>query len=157
MPIYNAKIVLGEKYMYFNNLKKVRNDKDITQEEIAKILKVNRSTYKNWENGIVMIPIEIADELSIFYNVRLSYILGLECKKKLDVKIEKMKYDVLLKNLSVLKKENHNSYEEIGTYIGCAKSTCQRYFNGIVKIPMDRLILLAALYDIDLDKLCGKE
>ncbi len=143
--------------MYFNNLKKLRNNKEITQEDLAKILRVNRSTYKNWENGIVMIPIEIADELSIFYNVRLSYILGLENKKKSNDKIKKMEYDALLKNLSILKKKNHNSYEEIGTYIECAKSTCQRYFKGTIRIPIDRLILLAELYEIDLDKLCGKE
>lgn len=143
--------------MYFNNLKNLRNNREITQEELAQILKVNRSTYKNWENGIVMIPIEIADELSMFYNVRLSYILGLENKKNSNGKIKKMEYDVLLKNLSILKKENHNSYEEIGAYIECAKSTCQRYFKGTIRIPIDRLISLAELYEIDLDKLCGKE
>ncbi len=143
--------------MYFNNLKNLREDKDFTQDEVAKKLKVNRSTYKNWENGIVMIPIDIADELSVLYNVRLSYILGIDKENRVNYKIKKMKYNVLLTKLLLFKKNHNNSYKDIGAYIGCSKSTCQRYFKGIIKIPIDRLILFTKLYDIELDKLCGKE
>lgn len=143
--------------MYFNNLKELRNNKEYTQEEIAKKLGVNRFTYKNWENGIVMIPIDVADKLSVFYNVRLSYILGIDKSSKIDYKVKSLKYDKLLNTLSKLKEENNNSYEEIGNYLGCNRSTCQRYFKGIVKIPINRLILLSELYKIDLDKLCCKK
>lgn len=142
--------------MYYNNLKSLRSDRDFTQKYIAEQLKVNRFTYKNWENGIVMIPIEIADKLSVFYNVSLSYILGLDKNSKVSYKIKKMEYETLVKNLIKLKEINDNSYEEIGTYIGCTKSTCQRYFNGKIKIPMDRLVMLSKLYKIDIDVLCGK-
>lgn len=143
--------------MYFNNLKRLRNDNDYTQQDIAKQLGVNPFTYKNWENGIVMIPIDIADKLSVFYNVTLSYILGIDKNLKIDYKIRSLKYDKLLNNLSKLKKDNNHSYEEIGTYLDCTRSTCQRYFKGIVKITIDRLILLSKLYKIDLDELCGKK
>ena len=44
--------------MYFNNLKKLRNEKEITQKYIANILNVKRSTYNSWERGDVMIPPE---------------------------------------------------------------------------------------------------
>ena len=52
--------------------------------------------------------------------------------------------------------KNKNTYEEIGTYLKCTRASCQRYFKGIIKIPIDRLILLSELYDTDLDKMCGK-
>lgn len=94
--------------MYFNNLKELRNDNDYTQQDIAKKLDVNRFTYKNWENGIVMIPIDIADKLSVFYNVKLSYILGIDKSSKIDYKVKDLKYDKLLYNLSKLKKEHNN-------------------------------------------------
>lgn len=32
--------------MYFNNLKKLREEEELTQEEISKELECNRSTYK---------------------------------------------------------------------------------------------------------------
>jgi len=58
--------------MYFNNLKRLRNNKKLTQTDIANYLKVKRSTYVKWEQGFIIIPIDKTDELSILYNVRLS-------------------------------------------------------------------------------------
>lgn len=145
--------------MYFNNLKKLRSEKELTQEEVAKKLNCSRTTYNNWEQNVVMIPIDIADQLSLFYKVSLSCILGIENNRRIEYKskVKKMNYDKLLKNLESLKIKKKYSYNEIGAYLSCSASSCQRYYKGIVKIPMDRLILLADLYEIDIDKLCGKE
>lgn len=142
--------------MYFNNLKRLRNEKELTQEEIAKKLNCNRTTYNNWERGIVMIPIDIADQLSVFYRVSLACILGIDKDLVFQSKVKKMNYEKLLENLAILKKKNKNTYDEIASYLKCTGATCQRYFNGIIKIPMDRLILLSELYEIDLDELCNK-
>ena len=46
---------------------------------------------------------------------------------------------------------------EEGNEIKCTGTSCQRYLSGKITIPMDRLIMLAKLYDIDIDELCGKE
>ena len=43
--------------MNFKRLKDIREDHDINQEQMAKILKVNRSTYSLWELGINIIPL----------------------------------------------------------------------------------------------------
>lgn len=142
--------------MYFNNLKKLRNEKELTQEDISKKLNCSRSTYNNWERGIVMIPIDVADKLSVFYKVDLSCILGINKKLEYNLNIKKMNYNKLLKNLCDLKDKNKNTYDEIGTYLKCTGATCQRYFKGEFKIPIDRLILLSELYEIDIDVLCGK-
>ena len=55
-----------------NSLKDIRKDRDYTQEDIASMINCNRSTYSDWENGDVMIPLNRLDELSFLYNVRLS-------------------------------------------------------------------------------------
>ncbi len=144
--------------MYLNNLKKLRNEREISQKELSEELNFNRNNYKNWELGIVMIPLEYADQLSVYYNVRLSYVLGVDkqCNNH-DVKIKKMNYDKMLKTLNNFKTSRKASYDTIATYIECAKSTCYSYFKGQTRIPIDRLILLADFFDIDLDKLCDKE
>ena len=49
--------------MYHNNLKRLRNEQELTQKKVAKILDCNRNTYNNWEQGVVMIPLDIADIL----------------------------------------------------------------------------------------------
>lgn len=143
--------------MYINNLKRLRNEKEMTQEDIAKKLKCSRSTYNNWERGIVMIPLDIADQLSVFYKADLTCVLGINKKLEYNLNIKKMNYNKLLKNLSSLKDKHKNTYEEIATYLKCNSSTCQRYFKGEFKIPIDRLILLSELYEINIDELCGKK
>lgn len=143
--------------MYFNNLKRLRNEKEYTQEYVAKNLNVTRSTYNNWERGEVMMPLEIADKLSMLYNVRLSCILGIDDYISYNPEIKELNYNKLLSNLQNLKKENNNTYEEIASYLKCGRSSCYRYFTGFTALPVDRLISLSDLYDVDLDKLCDKE
>jgi len=143
--------------MYFSNLKNIRNDNDLTQKDVADKLGVNQFTYKNWENGIVMIPLKYIDQLSVIYNARLSYLLGLEKSYKTDYTVKEIDYNFLLNHLLKLKSEYKHSYSQIAQFLNCNKSTCCRYFEGKIPIPIDRLILLSELYKIDLDKLCGKE
>lgn len=143
--------------MYFNNLKKLRNERELSQRALSELLHLNRNNYKNWELGIIMIPLEVADKLSLFYNVRLSYVLGIDTIYNDKNKIKKMDYNKMLKKLNDFKNVHKISYEAVANYIKCAKSTCYNYFKGKTKIPIDRLILLANFCDMDLDKLCGKE
>ena len=58
--------------MYLKNLKLLRNEKELTQDDISKYLGVSRTTYNNWEQGTVLLPLDIADKLSVYYKVRLS-------------------------------------------------------------------------------------
>ena len=143
--------------MYINNLRRLRQENDLTQEQLCNKLNFNRNTYNNWERGIVMIPLEVADSLSLYYKTTLSCILGITKNIEYNNKIKKLNYEFLLNELTKMKNKNKNTYDEIGTYLKCTGATCQRYFKGKFTIPVDRLILLAELYDTTIDKLCGKE
>lgn len=143
--------------MYHNNLKKLRNEYEITQKEISEIIGCNRNTYNNWEQEVIMLPIDIADKLSCFYKVRLSYIYGIDKEYKKINNIKPYNYDKLIENLWELKSKNKHTYKYIAKYIDCTESTVQRYFNKVFVPPIDRLILITKLYNIDLDVLCGKE
>ena len=89
--------------MYSNNLKRLRNEKELTQQFVAEeVLGCRRTTYNNWERGVVMIPIKIADNLSVFYKVSLSCILGINKKIEFKKDINQMNYDTLLNNLKKL-------------------------------------------------------
>ena len=140
--------------MYHNNLKILRKEKNLTQKEVANILNCNRNTYNNWEQEVVMLPIKIADKLSCFYKARLAYIYGLDNDYMEKENIKPYNYDTLIDNLNKLRKINKDTYREIASYINCTESTVQRYFTKVIVPPIDRLILLAKLYEIDL---CGKK
>lgn len=62
---------------YYERLKGLREDRDITQKEIAALLNTNQSYYAKYENGVRPLPIDRLVELCKFYNVSADYILGL--------------------------------------------------------------------------------
>lgn len=63
--------------MYFTQrLRDLREDKDLKQEDVAKVLKITRQQYQLYESGKRKIPIDLLIELCKFYNVSADYILG---------------------------------------------------------------------------------
>ena len=64
--------------MVCDNLKELRQEKELTQEEVATILKVSRVVYNRYEKGQREIPLELLVELADFYGVSLDYIVGKE-------------------------------------------------------------------------------
>ena len=61
--------------MQFKNLRAIREDNDITQKEIAKILNVSQNTYSQYETGVISLTAEVLIKLSNFYNVSIDYLL----------------------------------------------------------------------------------
>lgn len=64
--------------MIFNKrAKDLREDLDLTQDEIAKLLNVSRATVNRYENDKYDMKLTYAIELAKIYNVSLDYIAGL--------------------------------------------------------------------------------
>ena len=63
-------------------IKDIREDNDITQEKMASIMHVNRSTYSMWEIGLSVMSIEQLCEFSSYFNYSIDYVLGLTNNRK---------------------------------------------------------------------------
>ncbi len=61
--------------MQFKNLRAVREDKDLKQKDIAKILNVSQNTYSQYETGVISLTAEVLIKLSDFYEVSIDYLL----------------------------------------------------------------------------------
>lgn len=59
------------------NLRALREDKDLSQKEMAEILKVHQTTYSDYELGRLNIPIATLKALAKFHETSVDYILGL--------------------------------------------------------------------------------
>lgn len=62
---------------YTQKLKNEREDSDLKQENIAKILGITKQQYSLYETGRRKLPIDMLKELCKFYGVSADYILGL--------------------------------------------------------------------------------
>lgn len=59
-----------------SNLKEVRQDHDITQQEVAAILGVAQNTYSQYENGKIELTAPVLIQLADYYQVSIDYLLG---------------------------------------------------------------------------------
>jgi len=62
--------------MDIRRLKDLREDMELKQEDIAKLLGIKQQNYSRYEIGAVLIPIDRLDKLATFYNTSVDYILG---------------------------------------------------------------------------------
>ena len=62
--------------MNIHRQKDLREDMDLTQNDIAKILNTTQQQYSKYEIGIRLIPIDKLNKLADFYKTSTDYILG---------------------------------------------------------------------------------
>ena len=58
-------------------IRDLREDRDLTQKEIAEYLHIKQNTYSQYENGQSQIPIDFLISLAKYYNTSTDYILSL--------------------------------------------------------------------------------
>lgn len=59
-----------------NNLKKLRKDKGLTQQELAQEMETTKLTISNWENEKHTIKADKAQQLADYFGVSVGYLLG---------------------------------------------------------------------------------
>ena len=62
---------------YHNRLRDLRQDKDLTQKDVAAIFYLQPTQYQRYENGYTDLPLEWAKKFARFYNVSIDYIAGI--------------------------------------------------------------------------------
>lgn len=62
--------------MYFQRLRDLREDMDMTQQQVSELLGIKQTVYSRYERGVQNIPIEHLLRLADFYGTSTDYILG---------------------------------------------------------------------------------
>ena len=61
----------------YERMRNLREDKDLKQKDIAKMLNVAETTYSDYENGKINMPTSILIKLAELYNTSIDYLLGM--------------------------------------------------------------------------------
>lgn len=69
--------------VYFQRLRDLREDADLNQTAVARLLHTSQTVYSRYERGYQTIPVEHLLILADFYNVSTDYILGRTNEKSL--------------------------------------------------------------------------
>lgn len=67
---------------YWEIIRELREDRDIKQYTIARLLGTTQQVYSRYENGINEMPIRHLKTLCQFYHVSADYVLGLDVKER---------------------------------------------------------------------------
>lgn len=67
--------------MHWPRLEFLREDNDLTQQQVADILHCQREVYRRYEKGIRELPLSYAIILAQHYHVSIDYLVGLTDNK----------------------------------------------------------------------------
>lgn len=69
---------------YYERIKNLREDRDITQKDVAALLGTSQSYYAQYENGKRPIPFERIIQIANILNISIDYIAGRTSKKEVN-------------------------------------------------------------------------
>ena len=61
---------------YNERIREIREDRSLTQQNVADLLNVGQRTYADYESGKTRIPVDSLMILAKYYNVSMDYISG---------------------------------------------------------------------------------
>ena len=62
--------------MFQQRIRDLREDRDLSQRELANYLQLHQTTYSDYELGRLNIPVPVLHKLADFYHVSVDYLLG---------------------------------------------------------------------------------
>lgn len=65
----------------YRRIRDLREDHDLTQQQVAQLLNISQTTYSRYESGVLDIPSSSLIILARFYKTSIDYLLGLTNRK----------------------------------------------------------------------------
>lgn len=111
--IWTKKVIIEKKvtkrvifFMKWNKrIRDLREDNDLTQEDLASQLGISKRTLLRYESGISEPTISVLISLSLLFNVSVDYIIGTKDTTEIDEISIKNELDHVIQSLEKIKKE----------------------------------------------------
>ena len=142
--------------MTFKNLLNIREDNNLTQKDIAKILHTSQQNYSLWENNTKIIPLKHLNNLSNYYNLSLDYLLGLSNIRYYENSTSDIDKKIIGKRLKEFRHQNNLTQEQLADILNTTHSTISAYEHGKTTILTAFTYEICKRYNISIDYLCGK-
>ena len=74
-------ILFAVMHMY-EHLRGLREDRDLSQAEMAEMLSIAQTTYSDYELGKINVPIDILKKLAVYFDTSIDYLLDFTDEKQ---------------------------------------------------------------------------
>ena len=141
--------------MIYNKLKDIREDADLTQNDMAKMINTSQANYSRWETSKEFIPLKKLIILCNYFNINMDYVLGISKIKK-ENKISSINKKRIGKNLKNLRKTNSVSQKDLAKLLNTTQSTISAYESGKTILLTAFAVEIVKKYNVSLEWLCNK-
>ena len=142
--------------MNIDKIKYLRDELEITQEEISKVLGCTRTAYSLWEINKNTIPLYYLNRISNVYNINIDYLVDLSNEKY--VNFEKVEIDriKLGRRIREARKSINLTQEKLAAMLNTTHSVISAYESGKSTISTLFIIDIAKITNKSLNWLLGK-
>lgn len=140
----------------YSRIKDLRLQKKLSQKEIANYLGISIAAYSQFERMDTLIPIELLNKLSNYYNVSLDYLLKITDNPDITIKNKEIDKKLVGENLKKIRKDNKLYQETLAKEIGTSHSLISEYESGKKLVSLTYGYAICMRYHISLDVLYGK-
>lgn len=136
----------------------IRENNDLTQEELAKIIGGNRVSISNWENEKEIPNINKANEIANYFDISLDYLFNLsKIKNYSDNKKCNIDKIVVGNRLKEFRKEHNLTISKLAAELNTTPSTISAYESGKTLLLTAFAVQICKKYKISMDYLYGKK
>lgn len=140
-----------------NRLEGLREENNLKEIDIAKMLNVSKSKISEWENNKISIPTKRLIQLSNFYKVSIDYIVRLSNIRNMNINFDDNLDLVLIGNrIKEIRTSLELTLTELGKKLNSNYSTISRYENGQNLIQSDILIAICEMSNYSIDWVLGR-
>ncbi len=131
--------------MNTDRIKYLRDELEITQETISKMLGCTRSAYSLWEINKNTIPLFYLNKLSNILNVNIDYLVNLSDNKKINFNKVEIDRKVLGERIRLARKSINYTQEKLANKLNTTHSVISAYESGKTTVPTLFLIEIAKI------------
>ncbi|MGN1352925.1 MAG: helix-turn-helix domain-containing protein [Bacilli bacterium] len=144
--------------MDFSRLAMIREKKELSQREVAKILHVGKSTYARWETGEQVIPLIHLNDFCKYFKVTMDYVLKLNDQNSFNSNLYNKEINKIIigKNIKSIRKKYQLTQKELSKVINTSQSTISSYEKGKTLVLTVFIYNLALNFNLSVDKICDR-
>lgn len=139
--------------MYDNNLRKCRENMEMTQKKLGIVFGVDESTYRGWESGRDIIPLRHLIRFSNLYGYSIDYLLKLSKSNTKYRKIDKINKEYIGKRLKDIRKKLNFTQSKIAKECMISQTTYSNYEKGCYLVSIMTLYTICKNHDLSMDEI----
>ncbi len=140
----------------FENLRKIREEYDLSQRQMAKILNIGKSSYNYFETGEHIIPLKHLNNFCNTFHVTMDYLCGLTDVKTHTTKSYKLNREIISFRLKKIRLQNNLSQTDLAKILNTSQSNISFYENNKTLILTAFIYNFAKYFDVSLDYIMGR-